>query len=300
MSGREKGKLETIAFIGLGRMGMPMARRLSEAGFSVQAFDLSSEVLAGCADIGVRACMSADDAAENSQLVITMLPDGDVVRQAVLGPEGAAKTMNRHAVLTDMSSSAPLNTRKLGIDLAALGLRMIDAPVSGGIAKAGDGSLTIIAGGEATDIVFARPALEAMGSQIIHAGPLGSGHAAKALNNYVSAAGLSAACEALLIAEAFGIDRELMVDVLNGSTGRNNSTQMKLKPHILSSAFASGFAMDLMAKDLRTAAGLAKDMQRQGSIAQHEATLWSAALALLGNKADHTEIYRYLEAQPGR
>jgi 3-hydroxyisobutyrate dehydrogenase len=177
---------------------------------------------------------------------------------------------------------------------------MVDAPVSGGVAKAADGSLAIMAGGEAAQVDKARPVLEAMGSRVFHTGALGSGHAIKALNNFVSAAGLTAACEAVLVARAFGIDSATLVDVLNASTGRNNSTEVKLKPHILSESFASGFAMALMAKDLRTAEELAAGLGCAQELLSEQAQLWARALGALGGQADHTEIFRFLDRPEAR
>ena len=227
-------------------------------------------------------------------VLITMLPNSAAVRDAVLGPDGAVSGLSADALVIDMSSSAPLETRRLADDLAARGIFLIDAPVSGGVRRAVDGTLAIMAGGDAGQIERARPLLEAMGKSVISTGPVGSGHAVKALNNYVSAAGLAAACEAVIIAEKFGIDPNVLVDVLNVSTGRNNSTEVKMKPFILSGSFASGFSMALMAKDLRIAADLAGRLELDAEGASDAASLWSEASSALGAAADHTEIYKFL------
>jgi 3-hydroxyisobutyrate dehydrogenase len=172
---------------------------------------------------------------------------------------------------------------------------MLDAPVSGGVPRARDGTLAIMVGGDPEAIERARPVLAAMGSKIFATGPLGSGHAMKALNNYVSAAGLAAAAEALLVGRRFGLDPAIMTDVLNASSGRNNSTENKLKQHILSRTFASGFSLDLMAKDLDTAVELAGDLGVPTPFAERCVALWKDAAAQFGRGADHTEIYRFLE-----
>jgi len=283
-----------VAFIGLGMMGRPMAARLAAAGFDVRGADPVPEAREALVDAGGRAFATAQEAAEGASVVITMLPDGKVVRDVLLGSGGAADVLAPGALVVDMSSSAPLDTRSLAADLAALGISMIDAPVSGGVRRVLDGTLTIMVGGEAEPIARAQPLLAAMGKAIIPTGPIGSGHAVKALNNYVSAAGLAAACEAVLIAEKFGVDPAVLVDVLNVSTGKNNSTEVKLKPFILSGTFASGFSMALMAKDLRTAADLARELGVGESGTTSAAELWAAASAALGKSADHTEIHRYL------
>lgn len=286
-----------VAFIGLGRMGLPMAGRLVDAGLTVHGTDLSAAARDAFAARGGAPCATAAEAAQGADVVITMLPDGAAVRDALLGAGGAAAVLAPSALAIDMSSAAPLDTRRLGADLADLGIALVDAPVSGGVRKAVDGTLAIMAGGAPDDIARARPLLERMGSSVFATGAIGSGHACKALNNYVSAAGLAAACEAVLVAERFGIDPAILVDVLNASTGRNNSTELKMKPHILSGSFASGFAMALMAKDVGIAADLAADLGINAEGLARTATLWAKAAARLDRNADHTEIYRYLAAR---
>jgi 3-hydroxyisobutyrate dehydrogenase len=278
-------------------MGLPMASRLVAAGFDVRGSDLSAEARDAFSAKGGAAFAGARQAAEGASILITMLPDGKIVREALLGEGGAAEMLAAGALIVDMSSSAPMQTRRLAEELAARGIALVDAPVSGGVKRALDGSLAIMAGGEPADIDRARPLLEAMGKSIFAAGPIGSGHAVKALNNYVSAAGLAAACEAAIVAEKFGIDPNVLVDVLNVSTGRNNSTEVKMKPFILSGSFASAFSMALMAKDLRTAAELAGELGVEAEGAQDAAALWTEASQALGRGADHTEIYRFLAAR---
>lgn len=283
-----------VAFIGLGMMGLPMATRLIEAGHAVRGADLSAAARLTFAERGGSAFATAREAADGVATVITMLPDGAIVREALLGANGLAGVLPPGALVVDMSSSAPLGTRRLAQELAARHIGLIDAPVSGGVRRAVDGTLAIMVGGEPADLERARPLLKAMGGSIIATGPVGSGHAVKALNNYVSAAGLAAACEAAIVAEKFGIDPGVLVDVLNVSTGKNNSTELKMKPFVLSGSFASGFAMALMAKDLRTAADLAHELGVEAGGADAAAELWANALSELGKAADHTEIYRFL------
>jgi 3-hydroxyisobutyrate dehydrogenase len=286
-----------IAFIGLGKMGMPMSRNLIGADFDVRGYDLSAAAQAAFAAQGGTACTSGAAAAKGSEILITMLPDSTVVRAALLGPDGAAAALAEGALVIDMSSAAPLATRALGHELAERGIALIDAPVSGGVRRAISGTLTVMAGGEAADIARARPVLEAMAERVFTVGALGAGHAVKALNNYVSAAGFAAACEALLIGRAFSLDEATIVDVLNASTGRNNSTEVKLKPCVLSGTFDAGFALALMAKDIRTAAELAAGLGRDMPGLAQAAALWQRASAALGEGADHTEIYRFLAAR---
>jgi 3-hydroxyisobutyrate dehydrogenase len=293
--------LEKIGFLGLGKMGLPMATRLVGAGFTVAGFDPQSAAREAFAAAGGRACDTAEAAAENADVIITMLPDGKAVRAALIGEPPLVGRLASGAIVLDMSSSAPVGTRELSQDLATRGIDLVDAPVSGGVKRAIDGSLAIMAGGDAMLVERVRPLLEAMGKSVFATGPIGSGHAMKALNNYVSAAGLLAACEALRVGAEFGLAPELMTDVLNASTGRNNSTEVKLKPFVISKAYNSGFSLALMAKDLRTADDLARHLGVKTPFSHVCADLWTEALDVLGPQADHTAIDLYLEqATPER
>jgi 3-hydroxyisobutyrate dehydrogenase len=285
--------LEVIAFIGLGQMGGPMARRLIGAGYSVRCYDLAEDARQPLQDAGGIATRSAREVCAEASIVITMLPNGNVVREVLLG-DNALVSAAAGALVIDMSSSAPLQTRRLGRDLHELGFDLIDAPVSGGVKRAVDGSLAIMVGGEPASLQRGRPVLEVMGRTILAVGPLGSGHAMKALNNYVSAAGLVAACEAVIVGQSFGLDPHTIVDVLNASTGRNNSTDVKMKPFVLSGSFASGFSTALMAKDIKTAAELSRNLHIDAQGILGASQLWNEAAQSLGPGADHTAIFKYL------
>jgi 3-hydroxyisobutyrate dehydrogenase len=294
-----------LGFVGLGNMGRPMAERLVAAGYRLALADAAPERLSGFPADRVARPGSLAALAGESDIVITMLPDGKAVRAVVLGTsEGSdcvAAGLAPGSLVIDMSSSAPMGTRALGEALAARGIGLVDAPVSGGVKRAVDGSLAIMAGGEAALVERCRPILEAMGSKIFTTGPLGSGHAMKALNNSVGATGFVAAIEALRIGQRFGLDPEIMTDILNASTGRNNATEVKLKPFVIARNFASGFALGLMAKDVRTALDTARATETPAPLAERSAALWDAAAQALGGAADHTAILLYLEglAQKG-
>lgn len=285
-----------VAFLGLGKMGAPMAAHLVAAGWRVRAFDLSAAALDAFVAGNPRAVRAASpaDAAAGAEAAITMLPDGKAVRQALLDG-GAAAALGRGGLVLEMSSSSPVETQRLAGELGALGVGLVDAPVSGGVKRAVEAKLAVMAGGDAALIERGRALLGAMGSSLWETGPVGSGHAMKALNNYVSAAGLVAASEALLVGRRFGLDPGLMVDVLNASTGRNNSTEVKAKQFILSGSFASGFSLGLMAKDLRTAADLAEHLGVAAPMSRATSDLWTRAQGALGPASDHTEIFRFLE-----
>lgn len=284
----------TIAFIGLGKMGVPMAKRCLAAGYDVRGADPFAAARDAFTVAGGKAFATGREAAKGVSVVITMLPDSKVVRDAVLGSEGFADVLGKDALIIDMSSSVPVDTQELGKALAARGIALVDAPVSGGVKRAIDGTLSIMAGGEAANVERARPVLMAMAKSVFATGPLGSGHAMKALNNYVSAAGLVAACEALLIGRRFGLQPDTIIDVLNASTGKNNSTDVKMKQFVVSESFASGFSLALMAKDLRIAADLSKRVGLDHSNSEIIASLWEEAREQLDKDADHTAIYRFI------
>jgi 3-hydroxyisobutyrate dehydrogenase len=291
--------LRQIGFVGLGKMGFPMAGRLAAAGFTLKVYDIDRRVREQfTADHPAARSESPAEAARRSDLVITMLPDSRAVRAVVLGshPEdGLAAGMAPGSILADMSSSAPLATRELGDFLASRGIHLMDAPVSGGVSKARDGTLSIMAGGEPEVLERCRPVFAAMGERIFFSGPLGSGHAVKALNNMLSAAGFIAAVEVLLVGRRFGVDPKVMNEILNASTGRNNSTENKMETHVFSRSFSSGFSLDLMVKDLNTAMNLARELEVPAIFCNSCRELWAAARSSLGEGLDHTDVARWFE-----
>jgi len=288
----------TIAFLGLGMMGRPMAARLAGAGFKLRVYDVSQKAVSDFvgAHPQALATASARAAAEGADVLITMLPDGRIVRQALLeGRDAAVEGLAAGALVVDMSSSNPVGTQALARDLAGRGVALLDAPVSGGVRRAVDGSLSIMVGGAAADLERARPVFGAMGKTITLCGPAGAGHALKALNNYLSAAGLVAMCEALVVGEAFGLDPGTMVDVFNTSTGKSNATEVKGRQFVVPRNFVAGFTTSLMAKDLATAGDVAKHLDLKVPNLEQAVSYWTAADGKLGKGADHTEIFRYAE-----
>ncbi|MBM3373880.1 MAG: NAD(P)-dependent oxidoreductase, partial [Betaproteobacteria bacterium] len=221
---------DIVGFVGIGAMGTPMAGNLAKAGYRLVVFDLDATRTAALArEHGVTVAASLAELGAQSHIVITMLPDGKAVRSALCGANDSFKDciLERAAKGTrviDMSSSSPMQTRELGALLASRGFPCIDAPVSGGVKGAVNARLAIMTGGDIAIYESVKPMLEKMGSALFHAGPLGAGHAIKALNNYVSAAGLAATCEALIAAERFGIDPAVATDIINASSGMNNTT----------------------------------------------------------------------------
>jgi 3-hydroxyisobutyrate dehydrogenase len=272
-------------------MGVPMALQLVKAGYHVSGFDISPEARQRFSSGGGSAVSEMADAVAKADVIITLLPDSKAVRQAL---DTMLPSVKADCLIIDMSSSDPVETRKLGQELTGKGFGFIDAPVSGGVRRAVDGTLTIMVGGDSATIDRATPVLEAMGKSIFRTGALGSGHAMKALNNYVSAAGLLAAVEAIEIGKQFGLDPALMTDILNVSTGRNNTTEVKLKQFIISEAFNAGFPLKLMAKDVGIANSLAHAIDVPAPLSDACSKLWLDAAQALGNSADHTAIGKHI------
>jgi 3-hydroxyisobutyrate dehydrogenase len=226
---------------------------------------------------------------ERCDVVIDILPNSTVVEQVLFADDGIAATLRPGSTVIDMTSGRPDATIEFAKRLAQRDVRLFDAPVSGGVPRATSGQLTIMAGGERAMIDDMMPILGAMGS-VMRTGPLGSGHAMKSLNNLVSAGGFLIGIEALLIGTKFGIDPENMVDILNVSSGVNNSTQKKFKQYVISRGFNSGFSIELMVKDLVIALDIAQQRGINVPFASLCRELWGGASSLLGPQADHTAV----------
>jgi 3-hydroxyisobutyrate dehydrogenase len=282
-----------IGFVGLGAMGRPMAGHIARAGHSLTVLDLDIAAAQRLADDATVKIAQGPGDFTGTDIVVTMLPTGAIVRDVLLGLHGIAAKLPQGALVIDMSSSEPAGTRELGAALAGLGLSLVDAPVSGGVPRAMDAALTIMIGGEPAAIARARPVLELLGKRLFEVGALGAGHAMKALNNYVSAAAFEATSEALLIGKAFGIDPTQLIDILNVSTGRTFHSELSMKDHVIAGRHAAGFLLALAAKDVRIAAGLAAALKIPAPMLQLSAAQMSAASQSLGPKADVTEAIKF-------
>ncbi|MFC7703695.1 NAD(P)-dependent oxidoreductase [Plastorhodobacter daqingensis] len=285
---------ERIGFIGLGHMGAPMAANIARAGARLTVFDLDSAVTRRQAE-ATGASAAADLAAlgRQSDIVVTMLPTGGIVRQVMLdGPSPLIDALAPGSLVIDMSSSEPEGSRSLHEALSGRGIRFVDAPVSGAVPRATNGTLAIMVGAaDDADFGRAEPVLRMMGDRIFRTGDVGTGHAMKALNNYVAAAGFAAASEALILGERFGLDPAVALDIMNVSTGRNFSTEATIKTEVLTRAFKSGFGLALLAKDVRIAADLASNLGARLPLVAETDAWWQHALHELDGRKDHTEAF---------
>ncbi|MHA1164947.1 MAG: NAD(P)-dependent oxidoreductase [Alphaproteobacteria bacterium] len=294
---------EKVGFAGIGNMGAPMVRNLAKANIPVLAYDLNAaalESVTGESNLVTAASGLAEVGAACS-IVITMLPTGANVRDAVLGEGGIASKMKPGGIILDMSSSEPTGTVELARELEAKGLHLVDAPVSGGVPGAEKATLALMTGGEDAVVARVEKTLDAMGN-VFRTGPVGSGHAAKALNNFLSAASLTATSEALIVAQKFGLDGAMMADIWDASTGFSNATRNKLHQHILNRKFAAGFTLKLLHKDVGIAKSLAESLDVRADYLDRVSGLLGDALEELGDEADHTALFKHLEklAEEGR
>ncbi len=305
---------EAIGFVGLGNMGIPMTRRLVAAGYRVRGFDTSAQAARNFANIGsseaggeVTPVAELGAVGAGAAAVILMLPDSDIVERVLLGrlaaepepPQGNAHrgllaSLPAGATVIDMSSSDPARTQALAPQLAAAGVTLLDAPVSGGVAGARAGTLAVMVGGPAEAFRRFKPVLGAIGSRVVHAGDVGAGHAVKALNNLMSAANMLVASEALIAGRRFGLDPAVMLEIVNGSSGRSTATETKWPNFVLPQTYDAGFTSALRVKDIRLALGIERAAGTPATASEAVASAWEAALADLSPDADHTAIARWL------
>jgi 3-hydroxyisobutyrate dehydrogenase len=299
-------------------MGIPMTRRLVGAGYQVRGFDLSPDAMGNFAALGaegpggVTAAAELGSVGDGADAVILMLPDSDIVERVVLGRlaseaqpasgitgGGLLAGLPAGATIIDMSSSDPARTQVLAEQVAPAGVTLIDAPVSGGVAGARAGSLMVMVGGPPEAFERFKPMLSAIGKRVVHAGDVGAGHAVKALNNLMSAAHLLTSSEALIAGRRFGLDPAVMLEIINGSSGRSWSTENKWPNYVLTEKYDAGFSVRLMVKDLKLALGIEHATGVPVVASEAVVTAWEAALADLPPDADHTSIARWLSDRSG-
>jgi len=293
--------IKNIGFIGIGKMGYPMAGHLASAGFNVTVSDADPKVV----DQFVKehrgqAASSLMELAKTSDVVKTMLPTSKIVRSVVLGNTSDDDCL-RHGfqagdIFIDCSTSDPVDTRHLGEELQKHGVQMLDAPVAGGRVFAIDGTLDITVGGDSGLIETCGPIFDAIGQSVFHCGSLGAGHAMKALNNYVNASALITAIEALSIGSRFGLEMDKMIASMTAAaTGRNNPIEKKVIPQILTRRFATGMDLALLAKDTRITVDMAEALGAFAPVAERCSALWSEAAEEFGATEDQTCVAKLWE-----
>ena len=251
---------ETVGFIGLGIMGLPMSQNLIKAGFPLIVYNRTRHKTKALADQGATVADSAMEVARQSTTVIVMVSDSSDVEDVVLGKDGVIEGVQKGSVVIDMSTISPSVTREIGSRLAEKGVGMLDAPVSGSSWAAADGTLSIMVGGDSQVFQRSLPVLQAMGSRIIHIGPEGMGQVAKLVNQVIVAGTLAAVCEGLLLGAKAGVNLDKVFQAVTG--GAANSWQLEnLGSRILQRDFAPGFSVKLMLKDQRLINQAAQEME---------------------------------------
>ncbi len=289
-----------LAFLGLGAIGAPMARHLARAPFALAVWNRTAARAAAFAEAtGARHATSPADAARGAELAITCLPTSREVAALLDGPDGLLAGLAPGALLVDCTSGDPEGSRAIAARLAERGVGFLDAPVSGGVAGAEQGTLTVMVGGDAALVERARPALAAFGRKVVPCGPVGAGHALKAVNNALLAAAVWATAEGLATLEKAGVRAAVALDVINASTGRSFASERLFPERVVTREFPRTFRLALLDKDVAIAAGVAREQRVPAALLQLTAELFRLAHAELGEEADHVEAARLVERWAG-
>src|SRR5712672_3468460 len=289
-----------IGFIGTGTMGQPMLSNLVTKGFEVVAFDVVPAALEAAVALGAARAGSVGEAAANCDLVITMLPSSANVEAVYLGSGGIVESAAQGQLCVDMSTIDPGTSQRVAARLGERGIRFLDAPVSGGVGGATAGTLAIMVGGAAADFAEAKPALDAMGANIIHVGAVGAGEVAKLCNNLIAGAAFVAVSEAFRIAEGYGVDPKVLTQVIANSSGatwvmEKNHPVPGIDPNSAASRdYAPGFMTDLMAKDLGLAVNAAREKRVPVSVAAAAQQVYRMASAHGLGRKDCASVYGFL------
>src|ERR1051326_1942119 len=289
---------ETLGFVGVGKMGGPMAGRLLDGGHALVVYDIRDEAMAPLAARGAATVHSSRAVADAADIVFFSLPEPKDVRGEAIGDAGIIKG-KRAKVLVDLSTTGPRTTIPVAAALAEAGIAMIDAPVSGGIAGATKGTLAVMASGESETLARVEPLLRIFGKVFTVGDKPGQGQAMKLANNLLSAAALAITSEVMVMGVKSGLDPKLMIDVLNAGTGRNTATETKFPISILTRRFAYGFTTALMHKDVRLYLEEAAALGVPLALSKAVTTMWRFAESELSPESDYTEIIKCLESRAG-
>ena len=291
--------MSKVGFIGVGVMGLPMARNLIRGGHHVRAFDVDAKALEAIARDGADPARSAAEAVLGADFVITMLPTGDHVSEAVFGTDGIAETLGRCSLVIDMSTGLPAHFDSTAQRLASQGRRMIDAPVGRTSMEAESGTLLIMVGGEEEDVARARPLLECMGDTIVHCGPAGAGIRTKLVNNYLSIVSNVVVAEALAIAEGAGVNRDVAIEVLMGTTAGRGHLATTYPAKVLAGDLEPGFMVDLARKDLGLALQMSAESGTSRSMGIAAVPFYESAQAQGMGRKDWTAVYDLVRDSTG-
>ncbi len=294
--------MTSVAFLGLGAIGRPMAVHLAHApGVTLTVWNRSRDKAESfAAEHGVRAAATAAEAVRGAEVVITCFAISADVESVLEGSDGMLAGLSTGAVLVDCTSGDPASSRRIAARLAERHAGFLDAPVSGGVKGAVDGILTVMVGGEAALLERVRPVLERFGKKIVHCGPVGAGDALKAVNNALLAIHIWSTGEGLVALASAGVKPDVALDVINASSGRSNASMNLFPERVLTRAFPRTFRLALLDKDIGIAAGVARDEKVPAPIIQLAADLFRVAHNALGEEADHVEAVKLIEQWAGQ
>ena len=289
-----------LAFLGLGDIGALMAAHLVRDPFDVTVWNrTSSKADRFASEHKARVAPTPAAAVKDADVIITCLPSSVEVEAVLHGENGMLKALRKGAVLIDCTSGDPPTSRSIAAELRQRGVDFIDAPVSGGTTAAKAGSLTVMWGGEAAVFKRVRPVIEAFGKKIVHAGPVGSGDALKAVNNALLAVHILSTAEGLAVLVKAGVDPKVALEVINASSGRSNSSENLIPQRVLTRAFPRTFRLALLDKDIGIASVLAEDLDARTPVISLAAKRFHEAREMLGEDADHVEAVKLVERENG-
>lgn len=288
-----------VGFIGVGNMGGPMCRNIiRNTNHEVMVFDLSADAVKACTDLGAVAGASVADIAARCDVVLTSLPMPNVVEQVALGPDGIAAVAKPGTTYIDLSTNAPATARRCAEGMKAKGIAMLEAPVSGGTARATDGSIVIMVGGDPTTFEAQLPLLKSFSGEVVHVGGIGMGSTAKLINNMLAFCNSAAAAEALMIGKRAGIDLHRLDQVIRNASGMS-SGYANMASKAFKGAFEASFALNLAHKDLRLAMEMADELGVPGMIAPQVMNLMRMARGMGLGDSDSTAMIRVYETALG-
>jgi 3-hydroxyisobutyrate dehydrogenase-like beta-hydroxyacid dehydrogenase len=288
---------EATGFIGLGQMGGPMARRLATAGIPLVVYDPSDGAIARIQGATVQAAATSAEVGSKCGVVLLSLPTPEIVRDVVLGADGVSRGGAVHTIV-DLSTTGPVVARELDSELRKRGVSLIDAPVSGGVAGASNGTLSLMVAGAPDAVSRAQGILSHLGKAIVIGDECGQGQLMKLLNNFLTATAMAATAEAVAFGAKGGLDRKIMLDVFNASSGRNTATADKFPRSLLDRSFNFGFRSDLMLKDVKLAMETADAIGAPLWIGSVVRQMWSATVTRVGS-GDFTRIAETAEIAAG-
>ncbi|CNJ56635.1 Uncharacterized oxidoreductase yihU [Yersinia aldovae ATCC 35236] len=288
-----------VAFIGLGQMGTPMARNLIKHGHQLNVFDISLAAVAELVALGATGCQNAALAAEGAEFVITMLPNGDLVREVLFAPDGVCRSLSPKALVIDMSTIHPLQTDRLIQDMQSNGFSFMDAPVGRTSDHAQAGTLLILAGGTPQQVERATPLLMAMGTELINAGGPGMGIRVKLINNYMSIALNALSAEAAVLCEALGLSFDVALQVMSGTPAGKGHFTTTWPNKVLKGDLTPAFMIDLAHKDLGIALDVANQLHVTMPMGAASREVYSQARASGRGRQDWSAILQQVRCQSG-